>query len=109
MKLFCVPSWLKAIKKTISGLIGMFTIKKNRILFESSYFINFASFFAFLSHLETSHFSYQNSINDKPLFHSNEARRAKNIVFKELLMFFLIRLKVFVILIEILKFFLRFD
>ena len=70
MDQFFVPNTLKAIKKTSSGLIGKFTIKKNRILFESSFFIKLF-FFAFLSHLETSHFLYQGSINDKPLLQSN--------------------------------------
>ena len=54
MDLFCVPNRLKA-KKTSSGLKGKLTIKKNRMLFEI--FLNKTSlFFAFLTHLETSHF-----------------------------------------------------
>ena len=72
---FCVPNRLKSIKKTISGLIGKFTIKKIRTLFESPFLIKlFSFFFAFLSHLETSHFLYQSSINDKPPLQSNEAQ-----------------------------------
>ena len=77
---------LKAIKKTISGLIGSFNIKKIRNLFKSS-FLKILSFFAFLSHLETSHFSYRGFVNQKPFLQSNEAQR-KKIDFKEMLMFF---------------------
>ena len=48
MNQFCVPDRLKAIKKTSSGLIGSFNIKKNRNLFDSSFFYkNFLFFFAF--------------------------------------------------------------
>ena len=61
-----VPNSLKAIKKTSSGLIYKFTIKKNWILFESSFFYKTFQIFSFLSHLETSHFSYRGSVNDKP-------------------------------------------
>ena len=71
MDQFFVPNGLKAIKKTSSGSFGKFTIKKNRILFESSFFTKIFSFFAFLNHLETSHFLYQGSNNDKPHLQSN--------------------------------------
>ena len=47
MDQFFVPNRLKAIKKTSSGLIGKFTIKKLRILFESSFFYKTFLFFAF--------------------------------------------------------------
>ena len=54
---FCVPSRLKAIKKTSSELIGKFTTKKNRTLFESSFFNKTFPFFAFLkSPRDKSHF-----------------------------------------------------
>ena len=52
-------------RKTSSGLIGKFTIKKNRTLIESPFFNKTFPFFAFLSHLETSHILYRRSINDK--------------------------------------------
>ena len=75
MKQFRVPNRLKAIKKTSSGLIGSFKIKKIRNLFESSiHYKTFLLSFAFLSHLETSHFSYLGSVNDKPPIQSNEAQ-----------------------------------
>ena len=71
---FCVPSRLRAIKKPGSELIG-FTIKKNRTLIESSFLKKKTFlFFAFLSHLERSHFLYRASINDKPPLQSNEAQ-----------------------------------
>ena len=73
MNQFRVPNRLKAIKKTSSGLIGSFNIKKIRNLFESSFFIKLFYFFAFLSHLETSHFSYRGCVNDKPPLQPNEA------------------------------------
>ena len=44
MDQFVVPNRLKAIKKTSSGLIGKFTIKKNRILIESSFLKTFFAF-----------------------------------------------------------------
>ena len=80
---FCVPSKLKAIRKTSSELIGKFIIKKKIELYFPF------SFLLFLSHLETSHFLYRASINEKPLLQSNEAQWTKNIVFRELFMFFL--------------------
>ena len=40
----CVPNRLKAIKKTSSCLIGKFTIKQNRILFDSSFLENLSFF-----------------------------------------------------------------
>ena len=68
---FFVPNRLKVIKKTSSGLIGMFTIKKKiEFYFRALFFIKLL-FFAFLSHLETIHFLYQGSINDKPPLQSN--------------------------------------
>ena len=70
MDQFFVTNSLKAIKKTSSGLIGKFTIKKTGILFESFFYKTFL-FFAFLSHLETSHFLYQGSVNGKPPLQSN--------------------------------------
>ena len=69
-----VPNTLKAIKKTSSGLIGKFSIKKIRVLFESFFFKNFSVFFWFLSHVETSHFSYRGSVNDEHHLQSNEAQ-----------------------------------
>ena len=76
MNQFCVPNRIKVIKKTSSGLIESFNIKKIRNLFKSSFFIQhfYFFFFAFLSHLETIHFSYQGSPNDKPPLRSNEAQ-----------------------------------
>ena len=44
---FCVPNRLKSIKKISSGLIGKFTIKKNRTLFESAFFNKTFLFFCF--------------------------------------------------------------
>ena len=38
------------------------------------FFIKLFYFFAFLSHLETSHFSYRGSVNEKPPLQSNEAQ-----------------------------------
>ena len=74
MDQFCVPNRLKAIKNASSGLIGSFNIKKNRNLFESSFFMKlFYFFFAFLSHLETSHFSHRSYVNDNFLLQSIEA------------------------------------
>ena len=59
MNKFRVPNRVKAIKKTSSGLIGSFNIKKIRNLFESSFFNKiFLLFLCFLCHLETSHFTY---------------------------------------------------
>ena len=60
-------------KKTSSGLIGKFTIKKWTLL-EGSFFENFSYFFLFLCHLDTSHFSCRGSLNDKPDFQSTEAQ-----------------------------------
>ena len=73
MNQFCGPTRLKAIKKTSSG---SFNIKKNRNPIESSFFIklSFLLFFAFLSHLETSHFSNRGSVKYKPLLQSKEAK-----------------------------------
>ena len=72
---FCVPNRLMSMKKTSSGLIRKFTIKKkNRTLFESPFLNKTFLFFAFLSHLETSHFLYRRSINEKPPLQSNEAQ-----------------------------------
>ena len=89
MSQFRVLDRLKAIKKTRSGLIGSFNIKKNPNLFESSFLIKlFYIFFAFLSHLETSHFSYRGSISDKSPYSQKKSNEQK-IVFKDLLMFFL--------------------
>ena len=88
MNQFRVSNRLKAIKKTSSDLIGSFKIKRNQKLFESSFFMKLFYFFAFLSHLETSHFAYGGSVNDRPPLQSNEAQWTKKIVFKKLLMFF---------------------
>ena len=74
MNQFRVPNRRKAIKRTSSDLIGSFNIKKNRNLFESSFFIKFSTFFAFLSHLETGHFSNRDSDKYKPPLQSNEAQ-----------------------------------
>ena len=88
MDQFCVPNRLKTIKKTSSGLIGKFTIKKNSKSIWELFFYKTFFFSAFLGHLETtSHFLYRGSINDKAPLQSNEAQWTKNIVFKELLMF----------------------
>ena len=76
MDRFCVPNRLKAIKKTSSGLIRKFTIKKKFECYLRALFFkkNFCFFFAFLSHLETSHFLYRGSIEDKPPLQLNEAQ-----------------------------------
>ena len=75
MNQFRVLNRLKAIKKTSSGLIGSFNIKKKSKFFESCFFYKtFLLFFPFLSHLETSHFSYRGSISEKPPLQSNEAQ-----------------------------------
>ena len=53
-------------RKTSSGLIGKFTIKKkSNSNWEPFFFYKTFLFFAFLSHLETSHILYRRSINDK--------------------------------------------
>ena len=80
MSHFCVSDRLKAIKKTSSGLIGSLNInKKVEICLRALFFIKFSAFFfAFLSQLETSHFSYQDSVNDKPPLQSKEAHWTKN-------------------------------
>ena len=57
MDQFFVPKRQKAIKKTSFGLIGKFTIKKIRILFEISFFYKTFLFFAFF-----------NLLKDKSLF-----------------------------------------
>ena len=74
MNQFYVPNRLKAIKKTSSGLIGSFIIKKIRNFLRAVFFIKLFYFFAFLSHLETSHFSYRGSISEKPPLQSKEAQ-----------------------------------
>ena len=72
---FCVPSILKVIKKPSSELIGKFTIKKKKSNSISELFFNKTFLFLlFLSHLETSHFLYRSSINDKPPLQSTEAQ-----------------------------------
>ena len=73
MDQFFVPYRLKAIKKTNSGLIGKFTTKKIQIRFQSSFFYKtlFSLFLLFLSRLETGHFLYHSSINDKPPLQPN--------------------------------------
>ena len=79
MNQLCVPNRLKAIKKTSSGLIGKFPIKKNRILFESSFFLEiFSVFFVFLGHLKTSHFSYRACVNKKPHLRQMKPNDQKN-------------------------------
>ena len=75
MNQFCVFNRPKAIKKTSCVLIGKFTMKKIRILIESSFFRSrFEIFLIFLSHLEASHFPYRGSVNNKPHLKSNEAK-----------------------------------
>ena len=75
MNQFRVLNRLKAIKKTSSGLIGSFNIKKNRNFLRAVFFYKtFLLFFLFLSYLETSHFSYRGSISEKPPLQSNEAQ-----------------------------------
>ena len=73
MNQLCVPNRLKAIKKTSSGVIGKFTIKNIEFCLRALFYGKFL-FFCFLSHLETSHFSYRGSINDKSHLQSNEAQ-----------------------------------
>ena len=65
---------LKALKKTSSGLIGSFNIKKIEIYWRVFYFYKTFLLFCFISHLETSHFSYRGSVIDKPSLQSNEAQ-----------------------------------
>ena len=72
MSQFGVLNRLKATKKTSSGLIGSFNIKKNEVYRRALSF--YKTFFAFISHLETSHFSYRGSVNDKLCLQSNEAQ-----------------------------------
>ena len=67
MNQFCVLNRLKALKKTSSGLIGRFNIKKFEFYLRALFYIKlFYFFFAFLSHLGKSHFSYRVYVNDKP-------------------------------------------
>ena len=75
---FCVPNRQKAIKKTSSGLIGKFTIKKIEFYLRVVFLVNFIFFCFYLSHLETNHFSYRGSVNDKSHLQSNEAQRTKD-------------------------------
>ena len=89
MDQFCVPNRLKATKNTSSGLIGKFTIKKFEFYLTALFLLKFFSLFLlFLSHLETSHFLYRGSINDKPHLILNEAQRTKIVVFRQLPIFF---------------------
>ena len=74
MNQLCVPNRLKAIKKTSSGLIGKFTLKKIEFCMRAHFLENISVLFCFLSHLETSHFSYRGSVNDRPHVQSNEAQ-----------------------------------
>ena len=73
MDQFCVPNRLKAIKKTSSGLRELH-YQKNFEFYLRAFFIKLFSVFAFLSHLETSHFLHRDSINDKPPLQSIEAQ-----------------------------------
>ena len=99
MHQFCVPYRLKAIKKTNSDLIGKFTIKKNSKSIWELFFTKFFNSFCFLSHLETSHFSYKSSVDDKPHLQSNEAQWTNKISFsRNCSQFFWLRLWVFVML-----------
>ena len=68
-------------------------------------------FFRFLSNLETSHFSFQGWVNEKPHLLSNEAQSMKKNCFRGIALFLASTRNfnlVFVILIKILVFFLRF-
>ena len=76
MNQFCIPNRRKALKKASSCLIGKFTIKKSKSISEP--FLENYTFFCFLNHLESSHFSYQRSVDDKPQMQSNNAQRTKN-------------------------------
>ena len=62
------------LKKTISDLIGKFTIKKIRILVEGYFLFKKFIFVISLSHLETSFLSYRSSTNEKLGLQSNEAQ-----------------------------------
>ena len=75
MNEFCLPNRQRALKKTSSGLIGRFNIKKKFEFFlKALFYKTFLLFFAFLGHLETSHFSYRGFLYDKPPLQSIEAR-----------------------------------
>ena len=63
MNRFCDPNRLKATKKTSSCRIGSFNMKKKFEIYLRALFYKIF-FFAFLGHLETSHFSYRGSVND---------------------------------------------
>ena len=81
MNQFCIPNKLKTIQRTSSGLIGKFTIKKkSRILFGSSFFFRklYSNFSVCLRHLETSHFPYRGSVNQKPHLRSSEVQWTEN-------------------------------
>ena len=63
MNQFCVLKRLKALKKTSSGLIGWFNFKKKSNSIWELFFIKYFYIFSpFLSHLETSDFSYRSSV-----------------------------------------------
>ena len=57
-----------------SSLIGKFTIKKSNSIWELSFFLEMLHIFFVFCHLETSHFSNQDSVSDKPHLQSNEAQ-----------------------------------
>ena len=78
MNQFRVPNGLKAIKKTSSGLIGSFNIKKLRNFLRALFFIKLCTFFAFLSQLETSQFSYRGSFNENLLYNQMKPNEQKN-------------------------------
>ena len=71
MNKFCVPNRQRAIKKNSSALIGKFTIKKFEFYLRAVFLRKLYVFCFFFSHLETNHFSYRGSVNDKSHLQSN--------------------------------------
>ena len=66
-----VSNRLKAIKRLLL-VLGSFNIKKIEIYLRALFYKTFLLFICFLSHLETGHFSYRGSVNDKPPLQLNE-------------------------------------
>ena len=75
LKQFCVANRGKATKGKFLSLGEIYYKKLEfnlRAVFFSENFLYFLFFFK--SHLETSHFSYRGSVNDKPHLHSLDAQ-----------------------------------
>ena len=60
---FGIPNRRQANKIASSALTGKFTIKKIEFYLRAVFFWKVFIFFCFLNHLETSHLSYQGSVN----------------------------------------------